>query len=241
MPRSTARIGRLRRRQRHGVDHAEQLVALLKTGAQRRIADDDIGKRKPRHVKGLGRRHAGDELGIAIHDLCHRDVAAAAADQVTVDLVGHHPEVILFDDRGDPVQFFLCPHTAGGIVRIAPEHQLARGIGALALEVLIIHLECAVSLLVQRGSQYIHAGVLRRVEEITVGRRVEQHLFVRAAKRFRQLVERRDDARRDAQLLLGKAPVIVIAAPLGERAVIFVVIQAGIAEDAAVDPRAQRI
>ena len=126
-------------------------------------------------------------------------------------------------------------------MRIAPEHQLARGIGALALEVLIIHLECAVSLLVQRGSQHIHAGILRRVEEITVGRRVEQHLFVRAAKRFRQLVERRDDARRDAQLLLGKAPVIVIAAPLGERAVIFVVIQAGIAEDAAVDPRAQRI
>ena len=80
MPRTTVRIGRLRRCQRHGVDHAEQLVTLLIACAQRGVADDDVGKCQPRHVEGLGRRHAGDELGIAIHDLCHRDVAAAAAD-----------------------------------------------------------------------------------------------------------------------------------------------------------------
>ena len=195
MPRTTVRIGRLRRCQRHGVDHAEQLVALLIARTQRGIADDDVGKCQPRHVKGLGRRHAGDELGIAIHDLCHRDVAAAAADQVTVDLVGHHPEVILFDDRSDSAQLILRPHTAGGVVRVAPEYQLTCRIGALALEVLIIHLECAVSLLVQRRSQHIYTCILRRVEKIAVGRRVEQHLFARCAKHFRQLIQCRNNAR----------------------------------------------
>ena len=195
MPRSTVRIGRLRRCQRYGVDHAEQLVTLLIACAQRGVADDDVGKCQPRHVKGLGRRHAGDELGIAIHDLCHRDVAAAAADQVTVNLVGHHPEVILFDDRCDPAQFFLCPHTAGGIVRIAPEHQLTCRIGALALEVLKVHRKRTVRLFVQRRSQHIYTCILRRVEKITVGRRVEQHLFACCAEHFRQLIQCRNNSR----------------------------------------------
>ena len=168
-------------------------------------------------------------------------MAAAAADQVAVDLVGHHPEVIFFDDRSNPAQLVLRPHTAGGIVRIAPEYQLARRIGALALEVLVIHFKRAIRLFMQRGSQHIHAGVLRRMEKIAVGRCVEQHLFVRAAKCFRQLVQRGNDARRDAQLLFGKAPVIMILAPFGEGVIVFIVIQAGIAKNAAVDPRAQRV
>ena len=122
-------------------------------------------------------------------------MAAATADQVAVDLVGHYPEVVLFDDRSDSAQLILRPHAPGGVVRVAPEYQLTCRIGALALEVLIIHLECAVSLLVQRGSQHIYAGILRRMEKITVGRRVEQHLFACCTKHFRQLIQCRNNAR----------------------------------------------
>ena len=195
MPRTTVRIGRLRCCQRHGVDHAEQLVALLIARTQRGIADDDIGKRKPRHVEGLGRRHAGDELRIIAHDLCHRDVAAAAADQVAVDLVGHYPEVVLFDDCSNLPELILRPHAPGGVVRVAPEYQLTCRIGALALEVLKVHRKRTVRRFVQRRSQHIYTCILRRVEKITVGRRVEQHLFARCAKHFRQLIQCRNDAR----------------------------------------------
>ena len=194
MPRTTVRIGRLRRCQRHGVDHAEQFVTLLIARTQRGVADDDVGKCQPRHVEGLGRRHAGDELRITAHYPGHRDVAAAAPDQVTVNLVGHYPEVVLFDDRSDSAQLILRPHAPGGVVRVAPEYQLTCRIGALALEVLVIHFKRAIRLFVQRRSQHIYTCILRRVEKITVGRRVEQHLFARCAKHFRQLIQCRNNA-----------------------------------------------
>ena len=111
-----------------------------------------------------------------------------------MDLVGHHPEVIFFDDRSNPAQLVLRPHAPSGVVRVAPEYQLARRIGALALEVLKVHRKRTVRLFVQRRSQHIYTCILRRVEKITVGRRVEQHLFACCAEHFRQLIQCRNNA-----------------------------------------------
>ena len=168
-------------------------------------------------------------------------MAAAAADQVAVDLVGHHPEVILPHDLTGSAQLLLRPHAAGGILGIAPEYQFAGGIGALLLKVLEVHLKGAVGLFMERGGQHAHTGVLRRVDKVAVGRGVHQHLFVPGTQRLCQLVQGGNDARRHAQLLFREAPIVVVSAPFGESIVIFVVIQAGIAEDAAVDTAAESV
>jgi len=72
--------------------------------------------------------------------------------RIRVNLVGHYPEVVFFDDRSNPAQLVLRPHAPDGVVRVAPEYQLTCRIGALALEVLKVHRKRTVCLLVQRGS-----------------------------------------------------------------------------------------
>ena len=164
-----------------------------------------------------------------------------AADQVAVDLIRNDPEVIFLNDLSDAGQLLLRPHPAGRILRIAPEDQLALGIGALGLKVLIIQHKGAVRPLFQRRINGLDMGVFGRMEKISIRRCVDEHLLVRCTKGLRKLVQRRDDTGREAQLLLGKFPVIMILAPLGKRIVIIMVVHAGIAENTAVDPLAHLV
>ena len=165
-------VGRLCRGEGQGVDHAKQLVAGLELGAQLGIADDDVGEAEACHVEGLGRSHAGDELRIGLHDGRHRNVLLAAADQVAVDLIGDDPDIVFLYDLSDAGQFLSGPHAAGGVLRVAPEKQLAVRIGTLALKILIVQIELAIGILLQRRVQDLQIRILGSMEEIAIGRRV---------------------------------------------------------------------
>ena len=85
---------------------------------------------------------------------------------------------------------------------VAPEDQLAVGIGASGLKVLPVHGEPALFVPPERGEEDLPAGVLGGVEKIAVGGGVEKHLLAGGAQVLRQLIERRNDAGGDAELLL---------------------------------------
>ena len=139
-------IGRLVGRDGQRVHRADVLVPILEAGTLLRVADDDIGVHQARQIKGLAGRHTGDEPVIVRHDLSQGRMAQAGADQVTVDLVGHHPEPVLFDDGRHAAQLLLGPDVAGGVVGIAEHQQLHVRVGGLRLKVLPVHGEVAVFL-----------------------------------------------------------------------------------------------
>ena len=163
-------------------------------------------------------------------------MAQAGADQVAVDLVGHYPEPVLFDDGRHAAQFLLGPDAAGGVVGIAEHQQLHVRIGGLRLKVLPVHGEAAVFLPQGRGHQ-LNAVVFTGVEEESVGRRHGQDLAVqRLDQVFRQLVQRRDDAGRERQLLLGEGPAVTTLAPGAQRLIITLIVHQGIAQNAPIYP-----
>ena len=126
-------------------------------------------------------------------------------------------------------------------MRIAPENELAARVCAFALKVFKIELKRAVGLFLERRGQYVYARILGGVGKIAVGRGVYKHLLVLRAERFGKLIQRRDYAGSDAQLLLGEAPAVMIGAPFAEGVIVFVVIHARVAEYAAVDALVQRL
>ena len=234
-------VGRLRRGQREGVHHAEELVALGELRARGRVAYHDVGEGEARHVEALGRRHAGDKLGIVRHYLRHRRVRYAAAREVAMYLVGDNPEVIFLDNLRDTAQLLLAPDAARGIVRVAPVDELGLGVRAFGLEILVIHGKEAVFVPFERRGEDVDPAVLRRVQEVAVGRRVEHRLLVRRAEVLRELVERGDDAGREAQLLAREVPAVALEAPAAEGVIIPVVVDARVPEYPPVEPRAQGV
>ena len=127
----------------------------------------------------LEKARPGDQFGVVLHHLGHRDMLVAAADQIAVDLIRDNPEVVLLDDLGDAGQLLLSPHPAGGVLGVAPEDQLALGVGTLGLEILVVQFKGAILSFLQGRVERFDVGVLGRVEEITVSRRIDEHLFVR--------------------------------------------------------------
>ena len=151
-------------------------------------------------------------------------MAAAAADKVAVYLIRNDPKIVFPDYLGGSAQLALCPHPAGGVLRITPKHQLTGRVGAFRFKIIKVRLKNAVGVFMQRRGQYPDPGVFRRMGKIAVGGCIHQHLFVGGAEDLGQAVERRDNAGRYAKLLLGEAPIIVAFAPCGECVVISVVV-----------------
>ena len=155
------------------------------------------------------------------------------ADQVAVDLVRDAPDARLLDDRGHALKLFFRPDAAGGVVRVAEEHQRRLGIGALALKVVKVDLPRAVPV-DQVGADAGAGVVIGRVLEVRIRGRDEQDLLVRRADVFHHLEQRRDDAVGHHQLLLRELPAVLFAAPAAERVVIVMTEHARVAEDARV-------
>ena len=190
-----------------------------------------------------------DELAPAIHK-SRATLSKYERGEISIDidtlyelanLVRDDPQVVLLHDLCNTAQLVFRPHPAGGVLRIAPEHQLAGRVCTLLLEVLKIHLKGAVRVLLERKKQSAHACVLGSMEEAAIGRSVHQDLFILRAERLSELVQCRDDAGAEAQLLFRKAPVIVIFSPLAEGIIAVVREHARITENAAIQTLTHRI
>lgn len=74
-------------------------------------------------------------------------MAAAAADKVAVYLIRNDPKIVFPDYLGGSAQLALCPHPAGGVLRITPKHQLTGRVGAFRFKIIKIRLKNAVGVL----------------------------------------------------------------------------------------------
>ncbi len=66
-------------------------------------------------------------------------------DEFTVNLVAHHLDVMRHADGVHALQFFLCPYTTRGVVRIAKQEHGGFLVGAFRLEILPVNLEAVVA------------------------------------------------------------------------------------------------
>ena len=119
---------------------------------------------------------------------------------------------------------------------IAEHQQLHVRVGSLRLKVLPVYGEAAALLPQGRGHQ-LHAVVFAGVEEEAVGRRHGQDPAVQWLDQvLRQLVQRRDDAGRERQLLLGEGPAVAALAPGAQHLIVPLVVHQGIAQNAPMHP-----
>ena len=114
-------------------------------------------------------------------------------------------------------------------------------ISALLLEILIIQIESPIRILLQRGVQDLQVGVLGCVQEISIGRCIQEYLLVRSAKRLCQLIESRDDTGSEAKFFLREIPAIVVHAPPEEGLIVAIIINSRIAKDPSIQSGADSV
>ena len=116
---------------------------------------------------------------------------------------------------------------------VAPEQHFDARVGALLFKIVKVD-GPAVFGVDQIGTENRYVVVLRRMQEVAVGRCGDDEGLALADQILHQLIEGRDDAGREAELLLFEAPAVALFAPAVEGLVIGVVEHHGVAEDALV-------
>lgn len=118
----------------------------------------------------------------------------AVADKVAVYLVGHDPKIVLLNNTGCLFQLLLRPHSAAGVLWIAPENELAGRVGALIFKIVKVGLKCAVGLFEHGRGQDTDTGVLGGVGKIAVCGGIHEHLLILGTQGLGKLIKRRNYA-----------------------------------------------
>ena len=145
-----------------------------------------------------------------------------------------------FEYIREALELLRAPDAAAGVVGVAVDEEPGLFVGALALEV--VPVDAVVPIRVHEvGADILPRAVVGGIFEIGVGRGEEQHLLVRGADVLHELEERGDDAVGHDELLPPELPAVTAAAPGGEGVKIAFLKDAGIAEDALVQPLADAV
>ena len=177
-PIAAALVSGLRRRERERIDQPDQPIMRSHLVSDLGITDNDVGKHQSGQVEGLAGRHAGDEFGIVRQKLGGGNVFFALPNQVAVDFVGNQPQSVLLRDSAYPLGFFLRPHPAAGVVRIAPEEEFRLGVRRFSFQIFKINGK-PTRVIIQGGTNQFPAVENCGMFEKTVSWSGDQQLFIR--------------------------------------------------------------
>lgn len=77
---------------------------------------------------------------------------------------------MLLHDFRYPLQFFLCPHSAGGVMGVAPEHQLHQRVCRFFGKIIKINRKVAVFTILQIGADIFHTVIFCGMLKIAIRR-----------------------------------------------------------------------
>ena len=152
------------------IDKAYDFIPFAENLPQLCISNDDIREHQPCHIEGLAGRHASNQLAVIGHNLPHRNMLSAVSDDIAVDFIRNKPEIMLLHDFRYPLQFFLCPHSAGGVMGVAPEHQLHQRVCRFFGKIIKINCKVAVFINLQIGADIFHTVIFCGMLKIAIRR-----------------------------------------------------------------------
>ena len=98
---------------------------MLESLAQCIIGNGDVGHLQAGNVESLAGSHSHNAvLPAPVRDLRKHGVCAGGIDNITVDLVREHQQMVSAADLLHLRKLFLCPDTAGWIMRTAKHEQI---------------------------------------------------------------------------------------------------------------------
>ena len=181
------------------------------------IGDEDVRVVQPREVESLTRRSA---YGAAVRDFLRErgkdDVPAAGIDEILVDLVRHHKDVVPQADFSQFLKFLFRPHASDRIVRRAEDEEFHAVLNDLAFEVLKVD---GVPFPVE--TQFVHDGPAAVVAdpqpETVIDRLLDQDRVAHLRETADQRADRKHHARRQNRRMWIDRPVVPCFEPRCER------------------------
>ena len=135
----------------------------------------------------------------------------AAENQVAVDLIGDHQDVVLQAQLHHPRQLFPAPHLAQRVVGGAEDEQL--GLLELSFKVGPVHLPMAGRRLQQLIGQHGAPLKVRHFRKLRVDRRLDEDVVLRFRENAHQRRQRRNYAQRVAAKGRVRAPTVAAGLP----------------------------
>src|SRR5262249_3833129 len=195
---------------------------------------------EPGQVEGLARRHERDrplgDFGIERRD---GYVALTAEGQLAVDLVGHDREAAAQARLGQARQLRAREDAADRIVRAA-EQEESRAVADGRRERVDVDLVAPVRPARQRGLRAREADAGGRAEDRWVDRRLEDEPVAGHRQDPSSHVEARNDPGDQHYRVRRHAPAVALQEPIGEQLVELRLLEGQVAEDAVLDPLAER-
>ena len=213
---------------------------LFETAAQIFISNEDIRDLKPREVKGLARRGAGDGDGCSLRGKRgERDVPEARAYELLVNLICDDNNVVTQADGGKLLKLRPTPDAPDGIVRAAQDKELDLVREDLLLKV--PEIDCIAAVRELQGIVGENTFVLpNHIGKGIVDRLLDQHTVARLCKGANRRCDGKDDAGCDDEIAPLHLPVVACAEPVLQDGEV-IVLWLRVAEDAVLGTLLQRL
>ena len=161
------------------VAHLVEVDGTVDAAARLIVGCHDVGYLQAGNVERLAGRHArhGPARNLSAQGGKGR-IGMARHDKLAMYLVSHHRHAVTQADVAHALQLLARPHAAGGVVRIAEQHERHARVGSPAFQVVEVH---AIGAAVPQERALLgHAAVVAYGgEEAVVHGRLHQHLVAR--------------------------------------------------------------